>query len=169
MLGRQFKASRMYEKWVTDITEFKVAGGKLYLSPIMDLYNREIMSYELSESPNFKQVFTMLNKAFKKFPDLTGLMQHSYQGWQYQMPQYQKILEKKNINQNMSRKGNCLDNAVVENFFGTLKSELYYLKKYRNVKELKKDIEEYIKYYNKERISLALNGMSPIKYRAHYQ
>lgn len=84
----------------------------------------------------------MLNKAFKKFPDLTGLMQHSDQGWQYQMPQYQKILEKKNINQNMFRKGNCLDNAVVENFFGTLKSELYYLKKYRNVKELKKDIEE---------------------------
>lgn len=169
MLGRQFKASRMYEKWVTDITEFKVAGGKLYLSPIMDLYNREIISYELSESPNFKQVFTMLNKAFEKLPGQPHLVLHSDQGWQYQMPQYQKILEKKNINQSMSRKGNCLDNAVVENFFGTLKSELYYLKKYRSVKELKKDIEEYIHYYNKERISLVLNGMSPIKYRAHYQ
>lgn len=169
ILARQFRASRMYEKWVTDITEFKVAGEKLYLSPIMDLYNREIISHEFSESPNFKQVFTMLNKALKKLPDQTDLMLHSDQGWQYQMPQYQKMLENKNINQSMSRKGNCLDNAVVENFFGTLKSELYYLKKYKSVKELKKDIDGYIKYYNKERISLALNGMSPIKYRAHYQ
>lgn len=111
----------------------------------------------------------MLNKAFKKLPDQTDLMLHSDQGWQYQMSLYQKMLENKNINQSMSRKGNCLDNAVVENFFGTLKSELYYLKKYKSVKELKKDIEIYIQYYNKERISLALNGMSPIKYRAHHQ
>lgn len=169
MLDRQFKASRMYEKWVTDITEFKVAGKKLYLSPILDLYNREIISYELSESPNFNQVFRMLNKAFSKLPSQTDLVLHSDQGWQYQMTQYQKILEKKNIKQSMSRRGNCLDNAVVENFFGTLKSELYYLKKYRSVKELRKDIEGYIQYYNKERISLALNGMSPIKYRAHNQ
>lgn len=111
----------------------------------------------------------MLNKAFEKLPSQPDLVLHSDQGWQYRMPQYQKILEKKNINQSMSRKGNCLDNAVVENFFGTLKSELYYLKKYRSVKELKKDIDEYIQYYNKERISLVLNGMSPIKYRAQYQ
>lgn len=169
MLDRQFKASRMYEKWVTDITEFKVAGEKLYLSPILDLYNREIISYELSESPNFNQVYRMLNKAFNKLPSQTDLVLHSDQGWQYQMAQYQKILEKKNIKQSMSRKGNCLDNAVVENFFGTLKSELFYLKKYKSVKDLRKDIEGYIQYYNKERISLALNGMSPIKYRAHYQ
>jgi putative transposase len=169
MLDRQFKASRMYEKWVTDITEFKVAGEKLYLSPILDLYNREIISYELSESPNFNQVYRMLNKAFNKLPSQTDLVLHSDQGWQYQMAQYQKILEKKNIKQSMSRRGNCLDNAVVENFFGTLKSELYYLKKYKSVKELRKDIEGYIQYYNKERISLALNGMSPIQYRAHYQ
>lgn len=168
ILARQFKASRMYEKWVTDITEFKVAGKKLYLSPIMDLYNREIISYDLSESPTFKQVLMMLSKAFKKLPGQTNLVLHSDQGWQYQMSQYQKMLENKNINQSMSRKGNCLDNAVVENFFGTLKSELYYLKKYKSVKELKKDIDRYIQYYNKERISLVLNGMSPIKYRAHY-
>lgn len=97
LLARKFKASRMYEKWVTDITEFKVAGKKLYFSPIMDLYNREIISYELSESPNFKQVNTMLRKAFKKLPDQTDLVLHSDQGWHYQMPQYHKMLEKKNI------------------------------------------------------------------------
>lgn len=169
LLDRKFKATRMYEKWVTDITEFKVAGKKLYLSPIMDLYNREIISYHLSESPNFEQVFSMLGKAFKKLPNQKDLILHSDQGWQYQMVQYQKILEKKNIKQSMSRKGNCLDNAIVENFFGTLKSELYYLKKYKSVNELKKDIDEYIQYYNKERISLALNGMSPTQYRAHHQ
>jgi putative transposase len=90
-------------------------------------------------------------------------------GWQYQMARYQKMLQQKNINQSMSRRGNCLDNAVIESFFGTLKSELYHLKRYKSVKELEDDIKSYISYYNTERISLALNGMSPIKYRAHYQ
>ena len=169
LLARNFKANRMYQKWVTDITEFKVAGNKLYLSPILDLYNREIISYQLSESPNFKQVTSMLKKAFKKLPKHRKPMLHSDQGWQYQMPMYQKILQKRKIKQSMSRKGNCLDNAVVENFFGILKSELFYLKKYKTIKQLKKDIDEYIRYYNKERISLALNGMSPIQYRAHFK
>ena len=168
LLGRQFRANRMYEKWVTDITEFKVAGKKLFLSPIIDLYNREIISYQLSESPNFNQVHKMLEKALKKLPPKTDLVLHSDQGWQYQMAQYQRILEIKEINQSMSRKGNCLDNAVVENFFGTLKSELFYLKKYKSIQELKTDIDEYIHYYNNDRISLALKGMSPMKYRAHY-
>ncbi len=169
LLDRKFEATRMHEKWVTDITEFKVAGKKLYLSPVKDLYNREIISHQLSESPNFEQVFSMLNKAFKKITNQKDLMLHSDQGWQYQMVQYQKILERKNIKQSMSRKGNCLDNAIVEIFFGTLKSELYYQKRYKSVDELKKDIDEYIQYYNNERISLALNGMSPIQYRAHHQ
>lgn len=95
-------------------------------------------------------------------------MLHSNQGWQYQMPIYQKKPKQNNIKQSMSRKGNCLDNAVIENFFGILKSELYYLKKYKTIKNLKADIQDYIRYYNQERISLTLNGMSPIKYRAHY-
>lgn len=167
LLNRDFKADQMYQKWVTDITEFKVGGNKLYLSPILDLYNREIISYQLSEAPNFKQVTDMLNKALKKLPEQSNLLLHSDQGWQYQMKSYQKILEHRQIKQSMSRKGNCLDNAVVENFFGILKSELFYLKKYKTLKDLKKDIIEYIQYYNKERISLALNGMSPMQYRAH--
>lgn len=167
-LARAFKADAMFEKWVTDITEFKVAGEKLYLSPIMDLYNREIISYQLSRSPNFKQVTQMLNNAFKKLPKDNELMIHSDQGWQYQMNKYQMILKNKSITQSMSRKGNCLDNAIIENFFGTLKSELFYLNKYKCVHDLEKDIHGYIKYYNQERISLALNGMSPVKYRAHF-
>ena len=168
ILSRNFKSSGMYQKWVTDITEFKVAGKKLYLSPIMDLYNREIISYQLSESPNFKQVDTMLKKALVKLPKKRNLVLHSDQGWQYQMPMYQKTLKQHNIIQSMSRKGNCLDNAMIENFFGTLKSELYYLKKYETIDNLKTDIQNYIRYYNQDRISLTLNGMSPIKYRAHY-
>lgn len=168
ILQRNFKAIRPNKKWATDITEFKVFGNKLYLSPIIDLFNREIISYELSEKPDFKQVVIMLKKSFKKIPEQTNLILHSDQGWQYQMKQYQRLLKDKGITQSMSRKGNCLDNAVIENFFGILKSELFYLNKYNSISQLKKDIKEYIKYYNNERIKLNLKGMSPIEYRSHY-
>ena len=110
----------------------------------------------------------MLKKAFKKIPNNTNLTLHSDQGWQYQMKQYQYLLKEKGIVQSMSRKGNCLDNAIIENFFGTLKSELFYLKKYHTIDQLKKEINEYINYYNNERIKSNLNKMSPIQYRAHY-
>ena len=110
----------------------------------------------------------MLDKAWSKVKKTKGLLIHSDQGWQYQMKQYQYILAQKGIVQSMSRKGNCLDNAVIENFFGTLKSELYYLKKYTSRNQLKKEIQEYIQYYNKDRIKSNLKGMSPIEYRAHY-
>ena len=168
ILQRQFKAEAPNQKWATDITEFNVSGTKLYLSPIIDMFNQEIISYELTERPVFNQVVMMLKKAFKKIPDNTKLILHSDQGWQYQMSQYQHLLKEKGIIQSMSRKGNCLDNAIIENFFGTLKSELFYLKKYKSVDQLKKEIREYIVYYNNERIKSNLNKMSPIKYRAHY-
>ncbi|WP_250629763.1 IS3 family transposase [Aureibaculum algae] len=168
ILQCNFKVVKPNKKWATDITEFKVFGKKLYLSPIIDLFNGEIISYELSERPNFKQVVTMLKKSFKKIPNQTNLILHSDQGWQYQMKQYQRLLKEKGITQSMSRKGNCLDNAVIENFFGILKSELFYLNKYRSITQLKKDIKEYIKYYNNERIKPNLKGMSPIEYRVHY-
>ena len=140
----------------------------MYLSPIIDLFNQEIISYELTERPVFNQVVMMLKKAFKKIPNNTNLMLHSDQGWQYQMRRYQYLLKEKGITQSMSRKGNCLDNAIIENFFGILKSELFYLKKYKSINELKQEIKEYIKYYNNERIKSNLNIMSPIQYRAHY-
>lgn len=168
VLNRDFKAVQPNEKWATDITEFNISGKKLYLSPIIDLFNQEIISYELSERPNFNQVITMLKKSFKKIPDLTNLILHSDQGWQYQMKQYQELLKQKGVKQSMSRKGNCLDNAIIENFFGILKSELFYLKKYNSINELKQEIIEYINYYNNDRIKLNLKGMSPTQYRAHH-
>lgn len=168
ILDRSFKAKRPNQKWTTDITEFNVLGKKLYLSPVLDLYNQEIVSYELSEHPDFKSVMNMLGKALKKADPEKSLLMHSDQGWQYQMKQYQSILKQNGIKQSMSRKGNCLDNAVMENFFGTLKSELFYLNKYDSIDHLKKEINGYIKYYNNDRIKLNLNGMSPVQYRAHH-
>jgi len=168
ILARKFKATAPNQKWATDITEFNVSGQKLYLSPIIDLFNQEIISYELTERPVFNQVVIMLNKAFEKIPNNTNLILHSDQGWQYQMKRYQNQLKEKGIVQSMSRKGNCLDNAIIENFFGILKSELYYLKKYTSLDQLKKEIKEYINYYNNDRIKSNLNIMSPIQYRAHY-
>jgi putative transposase len=168
LLERNFKAEAPNQKWATDITEFNLLGKKLYLSPIIDLFNQEIISYELTERPVFNQVVMMLKKAFKKIPNNINLMLHSDQGWQYQMKQYQYLLKEKGIIQSMSRKGNCLDNAIIENFFGTLKSELFYIQKFASVEELKHEIKQYINYYNNERIKSNLNKMSPIKYRAHY-
>ena len=168
VLKRNFKAASPNQKWATDITEFNISGKKLYLSPIIDLFNQEIISYELTERPVFNQVVMMLKKAFKKIPNNTNLTLHSDQGWQYQMKKYQCLLKEKGITQSMSRKGNCLDNAVIENFFGTLKSELFYIKKFKTIKELKREIEQYINYYNNVRIKSNLNKMSPIQYRAHY-
>lgn len=164
LLNREFEAERPNEKWVTDVTEFRIYDEKLYLSPIVDLYNGEVVSYNISRRPVFSQVVDMLEKAFKKIPDNTNLILHSDQGWQYQMKQYQAILKEKGIRQSMSRKGNCLDNSLAENFFGLLKSEMFYAKEYKNIKELEKDIIEYIEYYNNERIKNKL-GMSPVEYR----
>jgi transposase InsO family protein len=168
ILKRKFKAEAPNQKWATDITEFNVSGNKLYLSPIIDLFNQEIISYELTERPVFNQVVMMLEKAFKKIPNNTNLTLHSDQGWQYQMKQYQYLLKEKGIIQSMSRKGNCLDNAIIENFFGILKSELFYIQKFTSIEELKDEIKKYISYYNNVRIKSNLNKMSPIQYRAHY-
>lgn len=168
ILERNFKAEAPNQKWATDITEFNVAGSKLYLSPVIDLFNGEIISYELTERPVFNQVVTMLKKAFRKIPDNTNLILHSDQGWQYQMKDYQHLLKQKGIRQSMSRKANCLDNAIIENFFGILKSEMFYTQKFKSIEKLKKEINRYIIYYNNERIKSNLNKMSPIQYRAHY-
>lgn len=157
VLQRAFKADKPNQKWVTDITEFKVKDKKLYLSPVMDLYNQEIISYELSERPVFNQVIQMLKKAFKTTKDTKDLIFHSDQGWQYQMKQYQVLLKKKGIVQSMSRKGNCLDNAIIENFFGILKSEMFYIQKFNSIEDLKNEIKQYINYYNNERKKSNLN------------
>ena len=171
ILNRDFNAEKPNEKWVTDVTEFKIHNEKLYLSPIIDLFNGEVISYNLSRHPVFQQVVDMIEKAFKKIPDNTNLILHSDQGWQYQMKQYQNMLQEKGVRQSMSRKGTCLDNSLAENFFGILKSELYYIKEkeYNSVEELEKDIIEYIEYYNNRRIKSKLKGMTPVQYRIHSQ
>lgn len=140
-------------------------GTKLYLSPILDMYNGEIISYNISERPVLGQVMDMLDKAFAKIPDDTNLIFHSDQGWQYQHKHYQLLLKKKGIRQSMSRKGNCLDNSVMENFFGLLKSELLYLRKFSSMNEFRVELEKYIAYYNNKRIKSKLKGLSPIQYR----
>lgn len=167
LLNQNFKAKLPDQKWATDITEFKVADKKLYLSPIIDLFNGEVISYTMAESPKIKPVIDMVEQVQRTIAPGESVILHSDQGWHYQMAQYQDTLKRKNILASMSRKGNCLDNAVIENFFGTLKCELFYLKEYRSIKQLKKDIKEYIHYYNHRRIRLNLNGMSPVNYRIH--
>lgn len=165
VLNRDFKAEKPNEKWVTDITEFSLFGKKLYLSPILDLYNREIISFDVSDRPVFKQVMRMLDKAYEKNDDLSGLTLHSDQGWQYQMKKFQGRLKEKGIVQSMSRKGNCLDNSVMENFFGLLKSELFYLQDFESVEHFKLELVEYINWYNTKRIKSYLKGLSPVEYR----
>ena len=165
LIQRNFKADAPNKKWTTDITEFSLFGKKLYLSPILDMYNGEIISYNISEHPVLNQVLDMLDQAFLKSPDDTNLIFHSDQGWQYQHKQYQKRLQEKGIRQSMSRKGNCLDNSVMENFFGLLKSELLYLREFSSIEEFRVELEKYIDYYNNKRIKNKLKGLSPVQYR----
>ena len=166
LLDRQFGAGRPNEKWVTDVTEFNVRGNKLYLSPIMDLYNGEIVAYEMQERPVYSLVGNMLRKALRKLKTHGDApLLHSDQGWQYQMSHYREQLHEHGLMQSMSRKGNCLDNAAMESFFGTLKSEFFYLNKFASVQELQRGLRRYIHYYNHQRIKLKLKGLSPVQYR----
>ncbi|MBZ6673256.1 IS3 family transposase [Klebsiella pneumoniae] len=165
ILQRNFKASRPNEKWVTDVTEFAVSGRKLYLSPIIDLFNNEVISYSISERPTMPMIDDMLIKAFARLDAGINPVLHSDQGWQYRHRWYQYQLREFGIIQSMSRKGNCLDNACAECFFGTLKSECFYTSKFKDIDELKLAIEDYIRYYNTRRISLKFNGLSPVEYR----
>ena len=165
-IERNFASNKPNIKWYTDITEFNLNGNKIYLSPILDGYNQEVISYNISNSPNLKQINDMLNKAFNN-KDLNGLILHSDQGWQYQHQSYQQRLKNNGIVQSMSRKGNSMDNGLMENFFGILKTEMFYDQedKYKTTDELIKAIDEYINYYNYDRIKVKLKGLSPVKYR----
>lgn len=164
---RNFSTSKCNEKWTTDVSEFHIASGKLYLSPILDMHNREIISYSISRNPSFNQIIEMLDKAFEKYNDLEGLIFHSEQGWQYQMNKYKTTLLEKGIIQSMSRKGNCLDNSLMENFFGIMKNEMFYGHEYEfeSLDQLEQEMIKYIEYYNNVRIMVKLKGLSPINYR----
>jgi len=165
LLNRQFEAQRPNEKWVTDVTEFNVKGQKLYLSPVMDLYNGEIIAWQSSIRPTFDLVGNMLKKAFTRLGRGERPLLHSDQGWQYQMAAWRRLLDQRAIRQSMSRKGNCLDNAAMESFFGTLKAEFFYLNEFDSVEQLQVGLRQYIHYYNHERIRLKLKGLSPVQYR----
>ena len=167
LMNRDCFASQPNEKWVTDITEIQLCGQKLYFSPILDLYNREIVSYAISHRPKLNMVTTMLTEAFATIPDGTGLMLHSDQGWHYRVPTYLSMLSEKGVPQSMSRKGNCLDNAVMENFFGIMKSELLYLNKFPTIDNFIGKLHNYVHYYNHQRIKPSLANMSPVVYRLH--
>ena len=166
-LKREFYADKPFEKLTTDVTQFNVGGEKVYLSPVMDLYNREILSYSISLSPNLEQIREMLTGLFAKLPSDARPLFHSDQGWQYQHTEYQRLLSEHNIKQSMSRKGNCMDNGAMENFFGRLKVEMFYGEKFESFNAFIEELNRYIHYYNHDRISLRLKGMSPVQYRTH--
>jgi len=169
VLDRDFKATSPNQKWTTDVTQVKIKDRRIYLSPILDMFNGEVVSYALSNSPDLKMVMTMLDRAFKKRDIQGNLIFHSDQGWHYQHKRYQKALEDRHITQSMSRKGNCLDNAMMENFFGLMKNELLYLQEWDSIDQFKKALRKYIRYYNNDRIKLRLKGKSPVQYRALFQ
>ena len=165
ILERDFSSSRPYSKLVTDVTEFSLFGTKIYLSPVLDLYNGELISYSIFRHPVLDMVLEMMEGTLRVIGSNSNAILHSDQGWHYQHKRYQNLLKNNNIRQSMSRRGNCLDNAVMENFFGLLKSELLYLQKFDSAEQFIEELKEYLHYYNYSRIKSKLNGKSPVQYR----
>jgi putative transposase len=166
LLKRQFEADAPNQKWVTDVTEFSVGDRKLYLSPVMDLFDRQIISYALGLSPNLELTNSSLRGALTTLENGQKPLVHSDQGFQYQHTSWRKLLENAGAIQSMSRKANCYDNAVMENFIGHLKEELFHRVRFLNTDALATALHEYMRWYNTERISTKLNGLSPVQYRA---
>ena len=167
LINRDFSATKPLQKWTTDVSQFSFPWGKCYLSPILDMHTNEVISYDLSPSPNMEQIRRMLEKGLSRFSSLNGLIFHSDQGWQYQHAYFRKTIEAHGIIQSMSRKGNCYDNSIMETFFGRLKNEMFYgcEKDYRSYEEFSAAMSRYIEYYNNERIQAKTKWMPPAKYR----
>ena len=167
IIDRDFSTTAPLEKWTTDVSQFSLSWGKCYMPPILDMNTNEVISYDLSRSPNMEQVRRMLDDAFNKFPDVSGLVFHSDQGWQDQHEYYRNTLKKHGIIQSMSRKGNCYDNCIMETFFGRLKNEMFYghEKEYTSFEKFSDAVRDYINYYNNERIQAKTKWMPPVKYR----
>lgn len=166
LLDRDFTADAPNRKWVTDVTEFRVGDQKLYLSPIMDLFDRQIIAYTIGPSPTLELTNTSLRTALATIGDGQNLLVHSDQGFQYQHASWRRLLTDAGATQSMSRKANCYDNAVMENFFGHLKEELFHHTRYLDTDALNTALDDYIHWYNTERISTRLEGLSPVQYRA---
>ena len=167
IINRDFSTTAPLQKWTTDVSQFNFSWGKCYFSPILDMNTNEIISYDLSLHPNINQIERMLERAFSKFPKTEGLIMHSDQGWQYQHNYYRQELKNRGIIQSMSRRGNCIDNCIMETFFGRLKNEMYYgyEKEYESFESFSRALDEYISYYNNERIQRKTKWMPPVKYR----
>lgn len=164
-LAREFSAGAPSEKWVTDVTEFNVNGEKIYLSPMIDLYNSEVIAYQIQSRPTYDLVGKMLARALKRLIPTQAPLIHSDQGWHYQMPAFKSALKERGLEQSMSRKGNCLDNALMENFFGILKTEFFHRQTFASMEIFVQELKAYIRYYNYDRIKLKLKGLSPVQYR----
>lgn len=167
VIDRNFNATRPMEKIATDITQINIGEKKLYMSALLDMHNGEISSYTLSEHPNLELVMSMMRDYIGKNRITLPITLHSDQGWHYQHQKFCKILMDNNITQSMSRKGNCYDNAMMESFFGTMKSELLYRRKFKSTYEFADALKEYVDYYNNDRIKLRL-GTSPVRYRLNF-
>ena len=165
LLNRDFRAEKPNQKWVTDVTEFSLFGEKLYLSPILDLHSSDLVSYTISDRPVISMVTTMLDEAFAKIADGTNLILHSDQGWQYQHRRYQRTLREKGVRQSMSRKGNCLDNAVIEIFLGCSKVSCCICRSSAPWNTFKQELVAYLDYYNNRRIKAKLKGLPPAIHR----
>lgn len=165
VLKRDFLATKPDEKWVTDVTEFKVKEQKVYLSPVVDLFTQEVIAYKVAKNARLPLVTDMLTEALSKLGKGVKPVIHSDQGWQYRHRSYQQQIANSGLIQSMSRKGNCLDNAVAENFFALLKTEMYHNNHFKDANDLIEQIEEYIEYYNTKRIKAKLKGLTPIEYR----
>ena len=165
IIDRNFKSDKPYQKMTTDVSQVTIKDDKMFFSPLLDMYNGEIITYTITDRPDLHMVTDMMSQALQEITIPEGCMIHSDQGWHYQHKSYQKLLKDNGITQSMSRKGNCLDNAMMENFFGIMKSELLYLNKWDSMEQFKAALREYVHYYNTKRIKLRLNGLSPVQYR----
>lgn len=165
LLNREFTAAKPNQKWVTDVTQFRVGDERLYLSTIKDLCGKDIVAFHISQRNDNELVLNTFSKAFEKHKDVTGLIVHSDQGFQYTSHAYHDMLSTVDAQISMSRRGNCLDNAAMESFFSHLKAEALYPYDIRSIDEAQRRMEEFIRFYNEERIQLTLHKLTPIEYR----
>ena len=166
LLNREFNANQPNQKWLTDVTEFRVSSTskKLYLSVIYDLYDRSVIAHKTSIINNNQLVFDTFKQAKKRFPDAQPLF-HSDRGYQYTSRAFNHMLKSAGMTQSMSRVGRCIDNGPMEGFFGIIKSEMYYLNKFKDIASLVQRIDEYIHFYNHQRLQINLKGLTPIAFR----
>lgn len=165
-LNRQFSAEAPDTKWVTDVTEFRIGNRKVYLSPVIDLFDRSVVAYSHGPSPTLELTNSSLREAIAALDTGKTPLVHSDQGFQYQHASWRILLDDAGLTQSMSRRGNCLDNSVAENFFGHVKEELFNHDRFDTVEEFTAALDEYLGWYNTTRISTTLKGLSPVEYRA---